>query len=455
MIVDQLIDRFNRLGFHKLYILSPHSYAVGNCGEEIYLGLIKAQNENRRLVLVSTYDFPRILKYRFSNRAILTLESPHILKLNIFWSFLISSILTIIYIPTRRLSLFYFRHFKKCLPEPYNFPRIGYNNLFVPSVDITEFSWEIFHSLKWKDLFQKKIPIQISDNDLLECDKVMRKLGIPEGAWYVCLHVRESGYRNDAGRREYRNSQIRSYIAGIEEVTSRGGWVIRMGDNTMERLPKMENVIDYPHTPYKSELMDLYLIALCRFYIGCQSGIHDVAKVFQKNILLLNMVNWTFGGPLKIQDRGILKRIYYKPERRLLSLYSLHQGDWQFDSPPLIDSDDFEFHDNSPEEIREAISEYITLIEKNDFSLTPLQKKVNDLRSKLSFSIFNRKNLNNQSLMEICSGSTLYNWCRFEYDKTVNYSRDEEVYMKYRFAIQAIDGFGTLCQGFLERNWEE
>ena len=104
--------------------------------------------------------------------------------------------------------------------------------------------------------------------------------------------MRESGFRNDAGRREYRNATIGNYVKAFERITERGGWVSRMGDATMTKLPEMERVIDYAFTKYKSDLMDLFLIKKCRFFIGCQSGILDIASLFQKPTLIINMYNW-------------------------------------------------------------------------------------------------------------------------------------------------------------------
>ena len=36
-------------------------------------------------------------------------------------------------------------------------------------------------------------------------------MGISPDDWFACVHVRESGFRNDIGRREYRNAKIANY----------------------------------------------------------------------------------------------------------------------------------------------------------------------------------------------------------------------------------------------------
>lgn len=110
----------------------------------------------------------------------------------------------------------------------------------------------------------------------------MRRLGVPEGAWFVCVHARESGYMKEQGLSSEmaRNADINAYLPAIREITRRGGWVMRLGDASMTPLPKMERVIDYALSDAKSDWMDVYLTASCRFVLGTSSGISLVASMF-------------------------------------------------------------------------------------------------------------------------------------------------------------------------------
>jgi len=63
-------------------------------------------------------------------------------------------------------------------------------------------------------------------------------------------------------------AHIENCISGIEEITRRGGWVIQIGDESMKALSDMDRVIDYPFSAYKSDGVDLFLVAHCRLYIG-------------------------------------------------------------------------------------------------------------------------------------------------------------------------------------------
>ena len=257
------------------------------------------------------------------------------------------------------------------------------------------------------------------------------QLGIPPNAWFVCLHVRESGFRNDKGRREHRNSNINSYIPAINHITSNGGWVVRMGDDSMSKLPNLKNVIDYPHTSFKSELMDLVLIKLCYFFIGCQSGIFDVAKLFNKPVLLVNMINWTFGGPLHYQDRGILKHLYSKNKKRYLSINEMYTSDWSVQNINSTVNSDYSFADNTEQEIFDAVNEYYKLLSDDFFEPSIIQKSAAKELKTHSRQIIITNRLAPNSIM----------------------SDQEEMIEKFRYGIQIEGSLGHICNTYLNKNW--
>jgi len=110
----------------------------------------------------------------------------------------------------------------------------------------------------------------------------LRRMGVPEDAWFACVHVREPGFLKEQARSSetLRNADITAYLPAIEEITRRDGWVIRLGDPTMTPLPAMPQVVDYAVSPFKSEEMDIFLMASCRFLIGTTSGPVMVSEVF-------------------------------------------------------------------------------------------------------------------------------------------------------------------------------
>ena len=432
MLLNIIFDRINNIKNHRYYYLSPHVYAVGNCAEDIYCGLIKARSQSKKLVILYMLDIPYIFKYKLTNKYLFTLKSDHIYKPNSYILFFIRLLLTLVYIPLRTTALFSKNILGVRMDESYNYPLIGRDKLYAPKSIGGAFDYRYASLYNWKDKFNYEFDFIINNKT---DDEVLNYLSesriVPKNAWFVCLHVRENGFRNDKGRREYRNSNIENYIPAIKEITSKGGYVIRMGDDSMTPIPNMKNVIDYPFTKFKSDYMDLFLIKYCYFFIGCQSGIFDVAKLFGKPVLLLNMYNWTFGGPLHSNDSGILKHIYSKKDNRYLSIKELFSGGWETQNMNGY-IDDFIFIENTKEEILDAVVSYIQNIDNDTFFVSKIQNLSNSFRKKQAYSIFKNNRLAPKNVM----------------------NTKEEMVERYRFASQIEGASGFICKNYLEKNWE-
>jgi len=69
-----------------------------------------------------------------------------------------------------------------------------------------------------------------------------------------------------------RNANISDYTDAMRAIVARGGWCIRVGDPTMRPLDPIPGVVDYARSSSKSDWMDLFLCARCRFFLGNTSG---------------------------------------------------------------------------------------------------------------------------------------------------------------------------------------
>jgi putative glycosyltransferase (TIGR04372 family) len=150
--------------------------------------------------------------------------------------------------------------------------------------------------------------------------EALGRLGVTRGAWFVSLHVRSPGFHKegDALHQAHRNADIRSYLPAIRHIVARGGFVIRLGDDTMEPVPGVPGLIDYPHSPEKSPWMDVFLCAACRFFIGVASGLAHLPTTFGVPCALTNWVS----NALPVRSRRdvfIPKLIWSDTERRYLS----------------------------------------------------------------------------------------------------------------------------------------
>ena len=102
---------------------------------------------------------------------------------------------------------------------------------------------------------------------------LLEKAGVPRGAWFVALHVRDIVWRGATpGLQAIRNADTASYLPAIDEITRRGGFVVRMGDADAPPLPPHAQVIDYCRSNMRSDWMDIFLLARSRFALGSASG---------------------------------------------------------------------------------------------------------------------------------------------------------------------------------------
>ncbi len=140
---------------------------------------------------------------------------------------------------------------------------------------------------RWAD----RAPIfHLSEAEIVRGEAQLRALGIPEGAWFVCVHSREGGYApGHEWANSYRNTSITDYLEAMRAIVAHGGWCVRVGDPTMRPLDPMPGVVDYARSSSKSDWMDLFLCARCRFFLGNSSGLYGLAGIFGKPSALSNM----------------------------------------------------------------------------------------------------------------------------------------------------------------------
>jgi putative glycosyltransferase (TIGR04372 family) len=195
----------------------------------------------------------------------------------------------------------------------------------------------------------------------------LEQLGVPHGAWFVCLHVRESGYLNQYGDpyAVQRDADIKTYLLAAKTIVEAGGWVIRMGDPTTKPLPSMYHVIDYAHSEIRSDWMDIFCCAECRFFLGTTSGLYLVSYNFGVPCALTNFIPMA---TVPLSEKHIyIKKLYWSTtEKRYLTFNEALIPPLDFnDDNNLFKSLNINIVDNTPEEINDLVIEMLYRLNGN------------------------------------------------------------------------------------------
>jgi len=161
--------------------------------------------------------------------------------------------------------------------------------------------------------------LELYASDKEKGQNCLEELGVPKGAWFIALHVREGGYLQHLNYHSYRDADVKTYLTACDEVIQRGGWAIRLGDSSMKPLPTMDRVVDYAHSTFKSDWMDIFLLTQCRFILGTTSGPIAVSAIFGKPCVLTNFTPMGHGA-FQYGDLWIPKLYYLNKEERMLSI---------------------------------------------------------------------------------------------------------------------------------------
>jgi len=188
----------------------------------------------------------------------------------------------------------------------------------------------------------------------------LKEQGMPEDAWFVSMHVREAGFFDEDvpwNNNRFRNARIETYYPAMEEITRRGGWIVRIGDSSMTPLPPMENVIDYACAEEREKWTDMFFIGESRFFFGMASGPSALPPNFGVPSLGTNWfpLGWW---PFCTGDMYVPKLLRNKESGQVMTTTeTLKPPFFGAIEPLFFERYGVEVIDNTPEELSEAVVE--------------------------------------------------------------------------------------------------
>jgi putative glycosyltransferase (TIGR04372 family) len=204
----------------------------------------------------------------------------------------------------------------------------------------------------------------------------LRSIGITEDDWFVCLHNRDAAYldaympenKTQWRTTDHRNSEIENYMKAAEYITSKGGYVLRMGAIVGQPLPEHNNpkIIDYASL-HRSDFLDIYLPSKCRFFLGCDSGIFVIATIFDVPVALANC-NLIAHNPFRRSDLFLLTRLKDTATGKFVPYdKALEVGYYNiFYAKPRMPG--YQIVENTPDEILALAQEMLDRLEGNPVS---------------------------------------------------------------------------------------
>ena len=193
----------------------------------------------------------------------------------------------------------------------------------------------------------------------------LQELGIPEGSPFVCFYARDSAYLDtvyqaDWSYQDFRDASIHNYVPAAGELACRGYFAIRMGAVVKEALNTANpRIIDYA-TKARTDFLDIFLCARCRFFLGSSAGLSAVPRIFRRPIVLVNYVplrprSLVIGVPGSL---FIPKKLWLSDERRFLTFREIREsGVSEFVISEQYEQLGIEVTENTPEEITAVVME--------------------------------------------------------------------------------------------------
>ncbi len=190
-------------------------------------------------------------------------------------------------------------------------------------------------------------------------------LGLNHKRQHICIFGRDSKFlsitdpkNNDADMQEIRDMRIKTFKPSVEELLRMDYNVIRMGSAVKETLDiNHPNFLDYATSGKRTDFMDVYLSAKCKFFVGAQSGLIHIPMIFRVPCLSINVVRLELIHFCSPEDLAIFKLLWSKTEKRILKVPEIIESGisrWRVEK---FANSDIEVIDNTEDEILEAVKE--------------------------------------------------------------------------------------------------
>lgn len=192
----------------------------------------------------------------------------------------------------------------------------------------------------------------------------LRELGIPWGAKWVYLIVRDHAKHPQLPYHSYRNTAIKDYVLAAEALADRGYYVVRMGKKVAEPFPsKHPRIIDFAMREPHDDFMAMYLGAHCAFCLSSGTGPDAIPVIFRRPVCYVNYVPLEY---LQTYHRGSLAiwKHHEKDGKRMTVAEIVASGAGHFMRAEQFEDAGIKLVDNTPLEIKQVAMEMVRDVER-------------------------------------------------------------------------------------------
>lgn len=230
------------------------------------------------------------------------------------------------------------------------------------------------HIREFAEAWQVGQPVlRLTDEEQAAGQHMLRQMGIPPQAPYICVGLREAAYYQqfltpDARARHpnpeaeedtyIRNPSLQSYVPMLSQCASEGFYVLRMGQVVEAPLPPglPERVIDYAAL-HRTSFGDVFLLAACRFVVaGGGTGLWWIGSAFNRPVVITDSYNVQFRG-LRQGDLFIPQTFWLMAEKRLMTFRGMLAVKMRYSYRSRCLRDGVEMIHNTPDEISAVVQE--------------------------------------------------------------------------------------------------
>ena len=112
----------------------------------------------------------------------------------------------------------------------------------------------------------------------------LNEIGISEKDKIVCFSARSRIYKNENFEAS-RNSNINKQLNGMKILANKGYKCLRLSKKEKNKLNfTNQNIIDFAFSNIRDDMLDLYLVSKCNFFVSSSSGIAEMATLMRKKI---------------------------------------------------------------------------------------------------------------------------------------------------------------------------